>query len=101
MPARLWLTRETRQDLATAGALFAFFLAVLFLGIGCATAQAAPVLAAVPWQGVGYHNHVGWHRVPLGTTGIVIVRPSPIPICLHMNWRLRRSMQPAEGTLIA
>ena len=59
------------------------------------------VLAAVPWQGVGYFNHVGWHCVPLGTTGIVMVRPTHIPICLHMNWTERRMMRPAPGAILA
>ena len=41
------MAKNTRQDLATAGALFAFFLAVLFLGIGCADSPAAPTPAAI------------------------------------------------------
>ena len=41
------MSKDTRQDLTAAVTLFAFFLAVLFLGIGCADSPAAPTPAAV------------------------------------------------------
>ena len=55
------------------------------------------LLASTPWQGIGYRNHVGWNRIPLGTTGVVMVRPTHIPICLHMDWKTRRMMRPVPG----
>ena len=54
------------------------------------------VLASVPWQGVAFHNHVGWLRFQFGAA--VMVRPVPIPICIHMRWT-SRMIQP--GTLKA
>ena len=41
------MSKDTRQDLTAAVTLFAFFLAVLFLGIGCTDSPAAPTPAAV------------------------------------------------------
>ena len=62
---------------------------------------AVTLLASVPWQGIGYFNHVGWQRIPLGNTGIVMTRPTRIPICLHMDWKTRRLIQPVPGSLLA
>ena len=70
-------------------------------GVGVRIIALLAVLASVPWQGVGYFNHVGWHRVPLGNTGIVMVRPMRIPICIHMDWRIRRMIRQAPGAILA
>ena len=71
------------MKLTTAPALIAV-LAVLAL------------LASVPWEGVAFHNHVNWIRFPFGDA--VMVRPVPIPICVHMRWTRRI---PGPGTLKA
>ena len=62
---------------------------------------AVAVLASVPWQGVAYLDHTMNRLVPLGDTGIVLLQRRYVPICMHLDWRLRRSMQPAAGTLVA
>ena len=62
---------------------------------------AVAMLASVPWQGVAYLDHSSTRLVPLGNTGIVLLQRRHVPICMHLDWRLRRSMQPAQGTLTA
>lgn len=59
------------------------------------------VLASVPWQGVAYLDHTVTRVVPLGNTGLTLLQRRFVPICVHMDWRVRRSMQPASGTLTA
>ena len=54
---------------------------------------AVAVLASVPWQGIAYLDHTVTRLVPLGNTGLVLLQRRFVPICIHMDWRLRRSMQ--------
>ena len=62
---------------------------------------AVAVLASVPWQGIAYLDHTVTRVVPLGNTGFSVYQRRFVPICMHMDWRLRRSMRPAPGTLVA
>lgn len=66
-----------------------------------AVAVIVAVLASVPWQGVAFTDHTVTRVVPLGNTGIVMTQQRRIPICIHMDWMLHRSMRPASGVLVA
>ena len=62
---------------------------------------AVAVLASVPWQGIAFTDHTFTRVVPLGNTGFTVLQRRFVPICMHLDWKMRRSMQPPTGTLIA
>ena len=59
------------------------------------------LLASVPWQGVAFHNHTMTRYVPLGNTGIMVLQRRHVPICVHLDWRIRRMIRSAPGAILA